>query len=179
MELALLPIDLARWDQAPGGDLFVVPAFSDVRPLRGAAGLLDWRLNGRLSECLREQRFAGARAERLLMPTRRIPWRAVLVLGLGSARDFDDEAFRDTLDNAFSVMRGMGIGSLAMSLPGREGERIAPERAVTLLREVSRDHEHVRALTLLDTAPALKTMGELLGLTIASRTVASKAAAVT
>jgi hypothetical protein len=176
MELALLPLDLARWDQAPGGDLFVVPTFSDVRPLRGAAGLLDWRLNGRLSDCLREQRFAGARGERLLMPTRRIPWPAVLVLGLGDARDFDDEAFRDTLDTAFSVMRGMGLGRLAAALPGRESERISPERAVTLLREVSPDHEHVREMTVLDTAPALKIMGELLGLTTASRAAATKAA---
>jgi hypothetical protein len=176
VELSLLPLDLARWDQAPGGDLFVVPIWSDVRPLRGAAGLLDWRLNGRLSDCLREERFAGERAERLLLPTKRIPWRAVLALGLGATRDFDEARFRDTLDCAFTVMRGLGVSTMAAALPGRESDRIQPERAVTLFREAAQDRHHVSALTLLDTAPALKIMGELLGLTTAARVLKAAAA---
>jgi hypothetical protein len=45
---SFLPVDLLRWDRGPGGDALVVPVWSDVRPLRGAAGLLDWRLCGRL-----------------------------------------------------------------------------------------------------------------------------------
>ena len=60
LPVAFLPIDLSRWDHGPGGDALVVPVWSDVRPLRGAAGLLDWRLCGRLSQMIREGRVSGA-----------------------------------------------------------------------------------------------------------------------
>jgi hypothetical protein len=178
LELNVLPLELARWDQAPGGDLFVVPIWSDIRPLRGAAGLADWRMNGRLSECLREERFAGLAGERLLIPTRRLPWRAVLGLGMGASRDFDDDRFRAALDTAFTVMRGMNLSTLALTLPGRELGRIEPERAVALFREAAHERDHVAALTLLDTAAALKIMSELLGLTTAARARAAAPAAV-
>jgi hypothetical protein len=177
MELAVLPLDLARWDQSPGGDLCMVPIWSDVRPLRGAAGLLDWRLNGHLSERLRE-RFTGARGERLLLPTRRLPWRAVLALGVGSSHEFDDTRFRDTLETAFTVMKGLGVSTVAAALPGRDTGKIDPERAVALFRESAQERDHVTALTLVDTSAALKIMSELLGLsTIARARAAAKLAA--
>jgi hypothetical protein len=179
MELSVLPLDLARWDQSPGGELFVIPIWSDVRPLRGAAGLVDWRLNGHLSERLREERFTGARGERLLLPTRRLPWRAVLALGLGWARDFDDERFRDWLETAFEVMKGLGVSTVAAALPGRDNGKVDPERAVALFREVATHRDHVTALTLIDTAAALKIISELLGLTTASRARAAAQTAAT
>ena len=40
MALSVLPLDLARWDEA-GRDILVLPVFRDDRPLRGAAGLAD------------------------------------------------------------------------------------------------------------------------------------------
>jgi hypothetical protein len=76
-QIAFLPVDLGRWDRCPGGDALVVPLWTDVRPLRGAAGLLDWRLNGRLSQLLREGRVEGATGEKLLFVTSRVPWRRV------------------------------------------------------------------------------------------------------
>jgi hypothetical protein len=177
VEVYLLPLDLARWDQAPGGDLLVVPVWTDVRPLRGAAGLVDWRLNGRLSDCLREERFTGALQDRLLWPTRRIPWAGILAIGQGATRDFDDDRFRRTLETAFAVMRGLGLRTMAAALPGREGNRLGPERAASLFREASQGQDHVEAVTLVDTAPALKVMSEALGLTTAARARAAARAA--
>jgi hypothetical protein len=176
LELSVLPLDLARWDQSAGGDLFVAPIFSDVRPLRGAAGLVDWRLNGHLSERLREQRFTGARGERLLLPTRRLPWRGVLALGLGPTHEFDDDRFRDAMETAFTVMKGLGLSTAATSLPGRDSGKLEPERAVALFRETMRERDHVASLTLMDSAAALKIISELLGLSTAAR---ARAAAVT
>src|SRR3954452_5186392 len=142
MEITLLPLELARWDQAAGADLCLAPVFSDVRPLRGVAGLVDWRLNGHLSDRLREERFVGARGERLLLPSRRLPWKAVLALGLGSTRDFDDARFREALDTAFTVLRGMGHSTLAAGLPGRDTGKVDPERAATLLRQAAHERDH-------------------------------------
>ena len=52
MALSVLPLDLARWDET-ARDCLVLPVFKDDRPLRGAAGLADWRLCGRLSRLLK------------------------------------------------------------------------------------------------------------------------------
>ena len=58
--LHVLAADLAKWDEADR-DALVLPIFADERPLRGAAGLCDWRLNGRLSRLVRAKRATGTR----------------------------------------------------------------------------------------------------------------------
>jgi len=74
-------------------DLLVVAATEEERPLRGAAGLVDWRLYGVLSAAIQEHRFHGGFGESLLVPGShqlRAKW-AVLV-GLGSALELTEEA---------------------------------------------------------------------------------------
>jgi hypothetical protein len=173
MEISLLPVDVSRWDLARGGELFVVPVWTDVRPLRGAAGLLDWRLNGWLSQCLREERFQGTAGEKLLVPTRRIPWRAILAIGAGASGSFDEERCRVWLATLFSAAVGLGFRTAAVALPGREQERIPVDRTVAMLREVMRQRpDPLDMLTLIDTPAALKSIAEALGL---ARTMAAPA----
>lgn len=173
MEISLLPVDVSRWDLAGGGELFVVPVWTDVRPLRGAAGLLDWRLNGWLSQCLREERFQGTAGEKLLVPTRRIPWRAILAIGAGASGSFDEERCRVWLATLFSAAVGLGFRTAAVALPGREQERIPVDRTVAMLREVMRQRpDPLDVLTLIDTPAALKSIAEALGL---ARTMAAPA----
>jgi hypothetical protein len=165
IDVALLPLDLARWDQAEGGDLFAVLICTDVRPLRGAAGLLDWRLNGGLSACLREERFTGAAGEKLLMPTARLPWQAVLAVGVGPSAKFDEPRFRESLATVLTTARGLGQRRLALALPGRE---LAKIDAGPALRELT-ENGALSALTLIDSAAALKPLGDLLGLSATAR----------
>lgn len=164
MEISLLPIDLVRWDQAPGGDLLAVGVWSDVRPLRGTAGLVDWRLNGKLSWCLRNGRLSGAGDDKLLLPTRRLPWRAVLAVGMGQSTEFSEDRYQGVLRAIFATMRGLGFRTLAATLPGRDTGRIEPERALALLLALVDDEGPVD-LTIIDIPTALKTMGERAGLT--------------
>lgn len=71
--------------------LSLVTAFQDVRPLKGRAGLVDWRLNGRLSKFMREQKFKGEKGEALLMPSRgRIDSSELMILGLGKKSEIHD-----------------------------------------------------------------------------------------
>src|SRR6185295_11900360 len=91
MKISFLPLELARWDQAPPGDLLAVGFYRDVRPLRGAAGLLDWRFDGRLSALIVAGALTGGLGEQLLMPSnRRLPWRLVLAVGLGASAEVDE-----------------------------------------------------------------------------------------
>jgi hypothetical protein len=164
MDLSLLPLELARWDEAEPGELFIVPIYSDVRPLRGPAGLLDWRLCGDLSAALREEKLTGEVGEKLLLPTRRIPWQAVLVVGSGPSRGFDEKRFIAVCGGALEAARKLRKTRLAIALPGRELGLIEPRRAVVLMREQLPPDEPPPAITLIDSPPALKSMSELLGL---------------
>jgi hypothetical protein len=163
--ITFLPIDLSRWDHGPGGDVLVVPVWSDVRPLRGAAGLLDWRLCGRLSQMIRDGRVLGAPREKLLLVTNRIPWRRVLAIGVGVSTAFDEDAFRSTIDCSLQALRGIGASSVAMALPGRDVDLIRPERAVrhfmsALAQSDETGGAWLERLTIIDVPSVSKALGD-------------------
>jgi hypothetical protein len=73
-------------------DLALVLAFQDLRPLKGQAGLLDWRLNGYLSQLILRERFVGKWGEALLMPSNgRVGAKELLILGLGASQQVGDQ----------------------------------------------------------------------------------------
>jgi len=106
--LSVLPLDLARWDES-ARDCLVLPVFKDDRPLRGAAGLADWRLCGRLSRLLKSNRATADAGETLLLPPgRRLPFSRILWFGLGDAKGYSDERFRRDLARIVSVVTAAG-----------------------------------------------------------------------
>jgi leucyl aminopeptidase len=161
-----LPVDLHRWDSGPGGDALIVPIWKDVRPLRGAAGMLDWRLNGKLSTWLKTGRLDGSAGEKMLFLTDRVVWGRVLTLGLGEAANFAESELRASLATAFEALRGIGARAAAIALPGRDAVRISPDQALRiLLSEVERhDNQHgtshLESLTVIDVPAAIKAMSE-------------------
>ena len=163
--IAFLPIDLSRWDHGSGGDALVVPVWSDIRPLRGAAGLLDWRLCGRLSQMIRDGRVSGAPQEKLLLVTNRVPWRRVLAVGVGVSTSFDEDAFRSTIDCTLQALRGIGASSIAMALPGRDIDLIRPDRAVRNFMDALAQSETpggawLERLTFIDAPSASKAIAD-------------------
>jgi len=163
MKITFLPLELARWDQAPPGDLLAVGFYRDVRPLRGAAGLLDWRFDGRLSSLIVAGGLTGALDEQLLMPSnRRLPWRLTLSVGLGPSAELDEARATRAIQRVLTTMRGLGLARLAMALPGREGDRLPAKRALQLfLEESERTLPGVLAeVTLVETPAAQKELGD-------------------
>jgi hypothetical protein len=163
--LTFLPVDLHRWDHSAGGDALVVPVWSDLRPLRGAAGLLDWRLCGRLSKMIRDGHVCGDAGEKLLLATGRIPWQRVLAVGVGESHAFGDEAFRNAIECCLLALHGIGARSIAMAFPGRDIDLIRPDRAMHGFLEALARSEHeggawLERLTVIDTAPATKALGD-------------------
>src|SRR5687768_18415019 len=103
--LHFLPFELPRWDAlaAPGRAVDAPPlpvalalgVFTDERPLRGAAGLCDWRLCGRLSRLLKKNKASGAKGETVLMPPgKRLRFGRILLFGLGRSNDYDEARYR-------------------------------------------------------------------------------------
>jgi hypothetical protein len=158
-----LPIDLARWDCGPGGDALAVPVWSDVLPLRGASGLLDWRLCGRLSQMIRDGRFSGAMGEKLLVATNRVRWQRVLALGVGDSSVFGEDQLRQAMDSCLEAVRRIGGHSLALALPGRDIDLIRPDRAMRGLLDALGESERANGtwlerLTVIDSAPSAKSL---------------------
>jgi hypothetical protein len=164
--LTFLPVDLFRWDHGPGGDALVVPVWRDLRPLRGAAGLLDWRLCGRLSQMIRDGRLFGDPKEKLLLVTGRVPWKRVLAVGIGESTSFDEDSFRLAIDCTLEALRGIGAGSVAIALPGRDIDRIRPDRAMRQFVDAVAEHHQtcgiwLNSITVIDAPSATKAMSEI------------------
>ena len=160
MALSVLPLDLSRWDETQR-DCLALPVFRDDRPLRGAAGLVDWRLSGRLSRLLRTSRANADAGETMLLPPgRRLKFARILWFGLGDAKGYSEERFRKDLAWMSDVLRKAGATEWAMQLPGRASGLIGARRAVEIVLE---DAELAsQPITILEDPAGQKDIAELL-----------------
>ncbi|HOX45319.1 MAG TPA: M17 family peptidase N-terminal domain-containing protein [Myxococcota bacterium] len=116
--LRLVTLRLETLDRL-GVDALVLGVCSDDRPLQGAAGLCDWRLNGRLSALVQSGAFTGAADEVLLTDTgARIGTARVLLLGLGPKGGLELAAVRRGLRQMLVVAKKACLARLALELPG-------------------------------------------------------------
>ena len=158
--LSVLPLDLARWDET-SRDCLALPVFKDDRPLRGAAGLADWRLCGKLSRLVRAGKATAEKGESLMLPPgRRLTFGRILWFGLGDAKGYNDERFHVDLDWILDVVLKAGVKSWALQAPGRASGLIGARRAVELMLEDDRLRD--QPLTLLEDPAGQKDIAELL-----------------
>jgi hypothetical protein len=135
VDLSYLPLDLCRIDEA-NAELIACAIWEQEAPMRGLAGLLDWRLAGRLSRLLREDFLRGEQGEVLCVPGRpRLPFDKVLVFGLGPREGFDEARFRTITKHLLRTLEGLRIPRAVVELPGRSDAAIAPDRAATVVLE--------------------------------------------
>jgi len=135
MDLRFVAPDIRSLDET-AAELCACCIWSDERPMRGLAGLLDWRLAGRLSAMQKRGFLFGKRGEVLLVPGKpHIPFEKVLVLGLGARSAFCEGDFRDAVGLLARTLVGVRVRKAIVELPGRVGDAVDPERAVTLALE--------------------------------------------
>ena len=160
MALSVLLLDLARWDES-ARDCLVLPVFRDDRPLRGAAGLADWRLCGRLSRLLKSNRATAEAGETMMLPPgRRLRFKRVLWFGLGEAKGYTDDRLRKDLTWIAGVVKDAGVTDWAVQAPGRASGLIGARRAVEIILE---DQTlAAQPITLLEDPAGQKDIAELL-----------------
>jgi hypothetical protein len=100
---------------------------SERRVLRGAAGLVDWRMGGAVSRSLLDSGFVGNIGDRLLMPTHgRIGPPRLLLFGAGrTSSNMNSESLASALDAAVRA----GFKTLAVQLPANVDPQVAAEVA--------------------------------------------------
>ena len=160
MALSVLPLDLARWDETTR-DTLVLPVFKDDRPLRGAAGLADWRLCGRLSRLVKSNRATAEAGETMMLPPgRRLKFKRVMWFGLGDAKGYTDDRFRKDLAWILGVVTQAGTADWVVQAPGRASGLIGARRAVEIILEDGKLAE--QPITLLEDPAGQKDIAELL-----------------
>jgi hypothetical protein len=121
-------------------DLLAVGLHEDERPLRGAAGRVDWRLCGAFSRLIRADRVRGARGEAVLMPAGRgLAAARVLGLGLGPVGRCDETVRRAAVVDVLARTAALRLRSLALPLPFAGGAE-DDERELDALLEAAATH---------------------------------------
>lgn len=152
-------------------DVALVGVFHDQRPLRGGAGLVDWRLCGWLSTLIREGQLTGEPGRWILVPSGgRLGAPRVLVGGLGdpsalgsadlrrfssfAAERIAKLAAREAVFDLATTGQSLSQESAAASVVAGFGEALAVQGAELVLRCAVPDSEQVRWRVVLERAAA-------------------------
>jgi cytosol aminopeptidase family protein len=103
-------------------DIAIVALFAGERPLRAAAGRVDWRLCGRLSHLFAAGRLAGVEGEAVLMPGgggMRAP--RVMGVGFGERARADAQRWERWVADVLERARELGAQSAVVALPDVAG----------------------------------------------------------
>jgi len=104
-----------------GGDLLILSAAAGEHPLRGLAGVVDWRLRGALSRWLSRGFATCTWGERVLYPTRGLlPQPRLLLAGLGASVDLRRDRALAVARAALEAAAALGAHNVVCDLFGLE-----------------------------------------------------------
>ncbi len=117
-------------------ELCACSMFTDERPMRGVAALLDWRLAGKLSALAKDGYLSGREGEVVMVPGRpRLPFEKIVLFGLGERARFDDAAFGRYLERLQQALGGLNVRRAVVELAGRTSISMSSARRADLLAE--------------------------------------------
>jgi hypothetical protein len=161
MDLRFASPSLRRLDEA-GTEVLVAGVFDDERPPHGLAGLVDYRLSGRVSALLERGFFTAAAGEVVLVPGKpKLPFDKLVLFGLGPRAGFQERAYRAAIDHVLMTLEGLRARTALVELPGRHVNALGAERAVELLIEAVDGRLEHDAWTLVDDADAQRVIAQL------------------
>jgi hypothetical protein len=144
-------------------EVIACSVFQDERPMRGLAGLLDWRLAGRLSVIAKNDFLTGAEGEIVLVPGRPyVRFEKILVLGIGPRASFDEGVVRRVLAKLVSALDGLKVRRALVEIPGRASGKLEASQAAELLLECAESALEDEMWTFVDDEAAEKAMAKKL-----------------
>jgi len=162
MDLRFISPHLRRLDCA-STEVLVAAILEDERPPHGVAGLVDWRLSGRISRLMLSGFMTGQLGEVLLLPGKpQLPFDKLLLFGAGLRSDFGERVYRTVLLKILSTLEGMRARTAVVELPGRHFSGITPEQASAILMELVLDRPDHDVWTLVETAEAQRSISQQL-----------------
>lgn len=96
-------------------DAVIVGFHEDVRPLKGAAGALDWLLCGALSHLIIQKKMRGALGEVALLTSKgKVPADKIFMVGLGPRKASSPESLRAAARAAAVSAVNAGVARAAL-----------------------------------------------------------------
>lgn len=158
MDVGFVTPDLRRLDELKS-EALALSFFEDERPLRGALGLVDWRLCGQVSRLLLRGRASGAFGETVLVPTRpRLSFEKLFLFGAGRFADLDEARFEAVVERMLTTLDRARVRASVVALPGRSLERPAPERAMELFLRRAASHPEQDSVVLVESPTGQRAM---------------------
>lgn len=144
-------------------EALALPFFSDERPLRGALGLLDWRMCGFISRLLVRGRIDGTPLETVLIPGRpKLSMDKLFLFGLGPKAEFDTALLERAIGHMLDSLARARVRSTALVLPGRNVGCVAADKAIEAFFTLAMHREEHDEIVLLEPLEAQREMGAVL-----------------
>lgn len=158
MELRFATPDTRRLDELRA-EALVLPFFAEERPMRGAAGLVDYRLRGQLSRLRIRGRISGDPRERVLVPGKPLTsFDKIFLVGLGPEAAITAASAEAACRSILAMLDGCLARSVAMVLPGRSTGRLDAEAALEALLRASLGEHEQDTITVLEEADVHRTL---------------------
>lgn len=103
-------------DEIPG-KIALATFFEDVRPLKGSTGLIDWRLNGKISQLILSGKISGHFAESIIMPAQgRLATDEIFLFGLGTRGQLNESQLEDGFNKMIDKLTLLKSNDFVLSL---------------------------------------------------------------
>jgi hypothetical protein len=143
--------------------VLVATTLEDERPPHGVAGLIDWRLSGRVSQLMLSGFATGKLDEVLLLAGKpQMPFDKLLLFGAGPRADFGERVFRHVLERILNTLEGLRARAAVVELPGRHFGGITAEQAAAILLESAASRPDHDVWTLVETPEAQRIVSQQL-----------------
>jgi len=150
LEMIHLKITSDSLDEAEN-QLALILTYEDIRPLRGQAGLVDWRLNGTLSQLILNNKFQGQMGEALLMPSAgRVGTKELMILGLGDSKLRGDQNIPNYVSIILEKILRKNNDSFCLSLSDLAGSMFEWRNTVRLFVSMLSGKEKDYHISLLE-----------------------------
>lgn len=160
MDLRFVTPHLRQIDTA-GSEVLACCMFEDERPMRGVAGLVDWRMAARLSRLVQSGDLFGARGEVALIPGKpRVPFEKLLLFGLGPKDDFDEEVFLEATHRILDTLSGLKVRMAVVERPGRHVDVVDALRGADLILEACEGYGDQDLWTMVEDGPDQKRIAQ-------------------
>lgn len=162
MELRFVQPDLRRLDLLVS-EVLAVPISLGDRPPRGTAGLLDYRLAGRISAVLASGTLAGLVGEKVFLSGRpKLPFDKLLLYGIGDASLFNQQIYAGIVEDLLKTLEELNVRRAVVELPGRADDLISAQMAAEILLDAAGENPLFDTWTLVDSAAAQRSVTNLL-----------------
>lgn len=143
-------------DKIPA-ELIVLMHYEDEVPFSGLLGVLDWRINGRLSRFIKSKKYTGKPKELLLIPSEfRFMSNEIMILGLGKRSDFHEDHVNKILDYFLETVDKKKSHQICLSLHQILPSEFQWRNAVRLLSSKLVDYHAIEEMILCEPADMIR-----------------------